>query len=892
MSQNLTGSATIQGSKAVINSLNYKKENISESIQPEMVKRTTLHPVYNDNDEVEERIYYTLHNDAATCTYVSPHMKFEKSNNIIISTVPGKPAEPGEGNTDNDIPIIPMPPTPPPVIGVPPTDVIWPDEEEEEEDEEDGGGTGGGGGGGSSGGGDGNGTSSSAPRKNFDNYAAEIAGPLGKNNINSTRDVVRWYQNRSAMESARFAMAKTRSRYNSRGCYLSETYAKLIDAHDMYFNSYIETGRFGIPKVVQAPRMFKDAIYLEELTLRQAKSLINAESMCENCYNLEHFTLSDNHQLSNATAMFKNCIGLKDVKFHATNSLTTMDHMFEGCKSPTMTPFSFPVVETAKYALSKTTYKNVDLKFPELRDASYMLYDCKNLTTVQPTSNLQKLQKGEGMFKGCIALQNDNTPIYANLTQALEMYNGCTALSTIAGRYPALQNGKEMFKKCAALKDVDIEFKFPVLVEGTSMFEKCRSLNNLAFTLPYLQNGDKMFKGCSGVFLININAPNLQSAESMLEGTMPMESLTFNAINATNLNRAFYGTGSTSYASSEGYPASWNTSFDANLTINPVTAREMFKDSCIVNFNNSGTWTRLTDATSMFENCLFLNNINFGEAPALTTIDGMFKDCAALTTVTANFPSVVSCEVGAFSNCPRLKNVSLSINNLISAENMFRNCGELESMTGSFNNLSFAKYMFSGCTSLKSGPSTPEVTDAFGMYQNSGITTVPSMPNIMTGRQTFMNCRGITGHVSASYDHLENGINMFNGCSGITSVSISVPAGADIRNMFAICSNITSVTSVSFGSGVNATSLLSHAKVDKGSFMKVYNAIKSANAIADHNGCVCHVGVDSGVIGELESDYEGVVDSEGNPLFYNWEGNQYALRLSTDSDNFVMAVSN
>ena len=732
MSQNLTGSATIQGSKAVINSLNYKKENISESIQPEMVKRTTLHPVYNDNDEVEERIYYTLHNDAATCTYISPHMKFEKSNKIIISTVPGKPAEPGEGNTDNDIPIVPTPPSPSAIPGIPPTEVIWPDEEEEEEDDENtGGGTGG-----SSGGGDGSGTSSSAPRKNFDNYAAEVAGPLGKNNINSTRDVVRWYQNRSAMESAKFAMAKTRSRYNSRGCYLSETYAKLIDAHDMYFNSYIETGRFGIPKVVQAPRMFKDAIYLEDLTLRQAKSLKNAESMCENCYNLEHFTLGDNHKLSNATAMFKICIGLKDVKFHATNNLTTMDHMFEGCKSPIMTPFNFPVAESAKYALSKTTYKNVELIFPELRDASYMLYDCKNLTTVQPTSNLQKLQRGDGMFKGCIALQSDSTPIYGDLTQAFEMYNGCTALATIAGRYPALQNGKEMFKDCLSLKDMDIEFKFPSLVTGTSMFENCKELINLKFNLPYLQNGDNMFNGCSEVYLINVNTPNLQSGESMFERTIPMGTVTFNAPNVTNLNKAFYNAG-----------FGWSVSFNTNLTINPITAREMFKDSCIANFTNNGAWTRLTDATSMFENCLYLTNINFGEAPALTTIYGMFKDCAALTTVTASFPAVVSCEVGAFSNCPRLKNVSLSMNNLISAENMFRNCGELVSMTGSFNNLSFAKYMFSGCTSLKSGPSTPEVTDAFGMYQNSGITTVPSMPNIMTGRQSFMNCNGITGHV-------------------------------------------------------------------------------------------------------------------------------------------------
>lgn len=179
------------------------------------------------------------------------------------------------------------------------------------------------------------------------------------------------------------------------------------------------------------------------------------------------------------------------------------------------------------------------------------------------------------------------------------------------------------------------------------------------------------------------------------------------------------------------------------------------------------------------------------------------------------------------------------------------------------------------------------------MYQDTLIDDVPFMPNLTNGRQTFQNCQNIKGAVNLDqFTHLENGINMFNNCDGITSVGLYLPNASDVRNMFALCENITRVYSAVFAEGVYATSILMHSKVDYNSFRNVYNAIKDKNPKADENGCVCHVGVTRAALAQLAAEYEESVDVDGNPIFYHWEGNQYALRLNGSTNNFVMAVLN
>ena len=194
MSKDFAGSATVQGTRVVANSINYKNSNISSSIQPEMVRRTSLHPTYN-GEEIEDRIYYSLHNDAGTCTFVSPHMKLEITNGETSTSIPNL-EEP-----EKELPIIDIVPKPP-IPDDPPNDddedTNWPT-----------GGGGGGGGGWSTDNDDDSDTSNpSGPRTDFDDYAsllvASFEPPAG---VESVSDVTRFYQNRSAIGGEDFDKA-------------------------------------------------------------------------------------------------------------------------------------------------------------------------------------------------------------------------------------------------------------------------------------------------------------------------------------------------------------------------------------------------------------------------------------------------------------------------------------------------------------------------------------------------------------------------------------------------------------------------------------------------------------------------------------------------------------
>lgn len=875
MSQDLTGSATMQISKADINSLIYKQENISESLKPEMVKRAILHPIYNEDEELEERIYYSLHNDAARCTYISPHLRLEGNAKEIISAVPGNNAVEGEkGEDEHEDEIIPpiYSPTPPPPIVV-----IDPEEDEEDEEIV----WPGGGGGGTSGGGSGGGsTGPSSPRTDFDNYAQKYVDWTSNPNITSVKDVTDFYENRSAMETAKNAMYGTRRPSEAIGHTINDNYANLVYADDMYAFSCVEVASIGVPALVNAPRMFKGAGMLTRLTLRRAKSLSNAESMCENCDWLKTFTLKDNHALSNAKAMFKNCTDLKTVNLGYTNGLKNIDHMFEGCKTPQVYPHKIEVTETATYAFANTKYTAFEGDFPYLLDASYMLTNAKKLKEVK-NSSMSSVRTANGMLKNCTLLEKDSNLAYNALTAADEMYAGCKNLVQVTPRFPVLQNGKAFFKNCKALATIDFDGQFPSLVNGESMCEGCKALKQIVLNLSALSNANSMFRNCTGLYSVDIDCPAITTAVKMFEKANFNRDITFSAPAATDLTSAFEGAG--------------KSGFGITLNINPVTTVQMFKDSGINRFVNNGNFENLQTATDMFKNCNKLVTIDFGEAPKLGSINNVFANCASLQTFTGSFPSItyIDSDHSPFENCPRLKTVNLTMAALQDGTNMFRGCSSLKTVNCSFPQLVTADGMFKGCSSLTDPASTPNVTHALGMYEGTAIFKLPSLPLLKDGRQIFADCKNLTGNISCSqWPELKNGVNMFNGCTGISSVSLDLSNAIDVRNMFGNCTNINSVSNVSFANGVRAQALLMAAHVDVDSFISVFNAIKNANAVPDVNGCICHVGVASSVIDELQEIYGGDVDVSGAPMFRQWSGNQYALRFDPSSNVFVMAVAN
>lgn len=830
MSKDFAGSATVQGTKVIANSINYKNSDISSSIQPEMVRRTSLHPSYN-GEEIEDRIYYSLHNDAGACTFISPHMKLEITNRETSASIPNL-EEP-----ERELPIIDIIPTPPPIPGEPPSDddedTNWPT-----------GGWGGGSGGWSTDHGDDSDTSNpSGPRTDFDDYASLLVAsfdpPAG---VESLSDVTRFYQNRSAMTTAKRAMMKTRSKYSTRGTKLNEAYAQLVHADSMYESSKIETATLRVPKLVNAPSMFKGCRYLVDIKLNDAKSLENAESMCESS-GVGYFIANKTNFLSNAKNMFKNCGSLKYVHLGAVNSLTNMDGMFEGCNVPKV-DFKFDIVESAKRAFAKTNYTSFTLNFPELRDGTEMLAGCPKVTEIKAGSELNAMTTASGMYRDCPLLVSDNNWTYNYLNTAPDMYNGCKSLTTVVSRFPSLQNADRFFKDCVALVNVDLDFSFPAITSAVSMCENCISIKEVDGTFEYLSNGERMFYGCKGLKTINVNFPSLTNANNMFTHTMLSGTNTFNAPQLEIFDSAFEG-------------VNYNGSFIMNVDINPTSAVKAFASSGISEFNNTGSFDRLTNALYMFLDCPNLTSVDFGTAPVLTNIDGLFVNCSSLRDVSGTFPAVTTVSSSPFTGCIRLETINFNAPSLAYASGLIRNLPNVRTVTGNLSGLVNAPSSFRDNELLETfgsaGNTYPNLTNASAMFMNDkNLQTV-------NGRQGKA--------VLSDYPNLQNASGMFWGCEKLTSVELNAPNVTNFYGAFYLCSEIRTIEGdVVFGENLtNAYNILGDAKLDIGSFFKVYNALKGlALSPGDGNGCVSHIGVDSGFkeaileqLGELTGGFGG-----------------------------------
>lgn len=853
MSIKSKGDAKIQATNVDINSLTYKGGNVSDTIHRELVKRTELHPTY-DGEELEERIYYSLHNDASKCVFVSPHLQIEILNRESSDTIPNSIIDLDKAPTtiipipyDDDEEWIVTPPTPtPPVI---PNQPI---------------------------------------RTDFDNYAAKLLTTqvstgqtvfYRPKEVQCLKDVTKFYEDNSHMLTARSAMRGTRSPMNEEGRTLDETYKVLKNGESMYEKSNIKIARLSIPELENGESMFKECKYLEGVQLLDANNLKKCISMCEDASTLSNFTLSGDTNIHDTTKMFKGCRRLDTVIFDKTDDILYIDEMFQNCGVPKVKVLAntsqsnsqFPSAISGKFALSGTLFKTVDLDFPKLEDGSYMLSECKRLKQVKATSSLPKMIKAEGMYKNCTSLVSDMMEEYPELTYANQMYSGCESLLKVKSTFKVLEDVEYFFANCKMIKISDISGQFPVIKHATGMFEGCVRMDKVVGTFNKLDTANDMFSGCVGLKTISMTCPLLQSVARMFKGCSPIGVVKFDAPQVNDFTEFLMDTQS--------------LGFTCNFNINPKYTNRMFKGSSIIDFTNNGSMNRLEEADEMFADCNQLVSIIFGAAPLMKNIDSLLKTCINLRTFTGAFVNVTSCDSSLFKGCPRLRAVDINLASLTDGTELFRYLSELEVVRGQFDSLTEGKNMFRDCPRLSEVPEFYEVINGLGMFQGTNISKLPVLPKLQFGRQTFQNCKNLKGHLELiTLTSLANGINMFNGCTGLTSVGLTLNSATDIRNMFAFCENITSITTASFAEGVTATSLLPHSKVDSVSFNTVYQAIKDKNAVADVNNCICHVGINSDILPQLQEMY--------GDLMYQWEGNQYAVKISADSNNFVMAVAN
>ena len=449
MSSDTIKSASAEISSASFDILSYKNESIGYSIRPELVTRTSLHPTII-NEKLEKRVYYSLHNDAGDCVYISPFITSPNPDGTNIPTII-------PGNISNDIPSGPNfpPPFTPPLIPElenedddnptpPEPPLIWPPivpPKPEEIEDDDWTIIGGGGGysGGNGSGGDGADAVSNCT--DFTDYAGQIADgtwdgykPAGVYGKGDTSLVYKFFETPQSAIIADYAMANTRNEYNGRGLKVFMTLPRLKSAIGMYEKSVIYSHEGSFPKLEDATEMFKNcpSLTLFRVTNNSgAANVIIGNKMFQNCGDLKTCNLGTMTKIETANWMFDGCSNLKNLEMQLGGHITSAVGMFYGCSS-----------------LKKR------INFPSsLTNCSYMFSGCSSMDG--DYSSLSGVVDGTAMFRN-----NENVThadLYLpNLTNGTHMFSGCVIRSIGNVNFQSLQYGNCMLKdSILPISDVD-----------------------------------------------------------------------------------------------------------------------------------------------------------------------------------------------------------------------------------------------------------------------------------------------------------------------------------------------------------------------------------------------------------------------------------------------------
>jgi len=400
--------------------------------------------------------------------------------------------------------------------------------------------------------------------------------------------------------------------------------------------------------------------------------------------------------------------------------------------------------------------KSAKINVAEMIDASYMFYECSNMTNVDlssfDTSNITYMNS---MFFDC------------NSLSALNLNNFNTATVT---------NMDNMFYGCSSLSSLDLSnFNTSNVTNMYRMFYNCNSLSSLnlsnfnTFTVVHM---GEMFCHCSSLSNLNIssfNTSNVTDMRSMFQGCSSLSHLdlkNFNTSNVTRMDEIFCGCSSLSDLDI--------SNFD---TSNITSTIRMFADCSSLSSLNLGNFntSKVTNMSFMFNNCKKLISLDLRsfDTSNVTRMASMFAYCRSLTNLDlSNFnTSSVTSGIGEgygmgsmFYECNSIIGLDLSsfdTSNVDSMASMFYGCTSLTSLDlSSFDtsNVAYMSNMFRRCESLISLD-----LSSFSISKING-TVGPYMDNM------FDNCISLSTIYTPS--NLDN-------CSILTSVKLPVSTDTD-----------------------------------------------------------------------------------------------------------------
>ena len=334
-----------------------------------------------------------------------------------------------------------------------------------------------------------------------------------------------------------------------------------------------------------------------------------------------------------------------DVADYTTTARVVFDASFRDFR-PTTTAKWFYCCEALKQ-IEGLEYLNIS----EVKDMSYMFYDCKALTSLDLKNfNTKNVTDMNSMFAKCGALKsldlmNFNTQ---NVTDMSSMFDDCWALTSLDLKNFNTQNVtdmRKMFSDCRTLTSLDLKnFNTQNVTDMSNMFFSCGRLTSLDlqhFNTQNVTNMDGMFFSCEALTSLDLqhfNTQNVTNMEGMFSYCKALTSLdlkNFNTQNVTDMSWMFFDC--------------WTlTSLD------------------LKNFNTEN----VTNMSLMFSGCSALTSLdlkNF-DTQYVTDMREMFSYCAALTTINCNTTWWCPESENMFAGCTKLKGAVAYDKNKVDAE--------------------------------------------------------------------------------------------------------------------------------------------------------------------------------------------------------------------------------